>query len=54
MPRSQAQELAALIPDCARRFLDSRNHILTADEPAWPVFLGEIERFLAVDALTRS
>ncbi|WP_291407913.1 alpha/beta hydrolase [Actinophytocola sp.] len=50
VPRSQAQELAALIPDCELRFLNSRNHILTADEPAWPVFLAEIERFLAVDA----
>lgn len=54
VPRSQARELAALIPDCQLRFLNSRNHILTAHEPAWPEFLVEIERFLAVDALTAS
>jgi hypothetical protein len=27
--------------------LDSSNHILLADEPAWPVFLREVEAFLA-------
>lgn len=47
--RSQAQDLAALIPHSELRFLRSRNHILTADEPAWPVFLAEINRFLATD-----
>lgn len=46
VPRSQAQELAALIPNSELRFLHSRNHILTAHEPAWPVFLTEIDRFL--------
>ncbi len=46
VPRTQAQELAALIPDSELRFLASRNHILTADEPAWPLFLAEIHRFL--------
>lgn len=46
VPRSQAQELAALIPDSRLRFLDSSNHILTADESAWPVFLAEVDAFL--------
>lgn len=46
VPKSQAQELAALIPGSELRFLHSRNHILTADEPAWPVFLAEVHRFL--------
>lgn len=49
VPKEQAQELAALIPDSELRFLDSRNHILTADEPAWPTFLAEVDRFLAAD-----
>jgi DNA-binding winged helix-turn-helix (wHTH) protein/pimeloyl-ACP methyl ester carboxylesterase len=49
VPRAQAQELAALIPDSELVFLASRNHILTADEPAWPHFLTEIDRFLAAD-----
>jgi pimeloyl-ACP methyl ester carboxylesterase len=47
VPRAQARELAALIPDSELRFLNSRNHILTAGEPAWPVFLTEVDRFLA-------
>lgn len=46
VPRGQAQHLAALIPNSELRFLRSRNHILTADEPAWPTFLAEIDRFL--------
>ncbi|MFI9812575.1 alpha/beta fold hydrolase [Saccharothrix variisporea] len=46
VPCSQAQELAALVPGGELRFLPSRNHVLTADEPAWPVFLAEVERFL--------
>lgn len=48
VPRSQAQELAALIPGSELRFLESGNHILMAGEPAWPVFLAEVDRFLAV------
>jgi len=47
VPRAQARELAALIPDSELRFLNSRNHILTAGEPAWPAFLTEVDRFLA-------
>ncbi len=47
VPRSQAQDLAALIPDSELLFLASRNHILTAAEPAWPVFLAEVDRFVA-------
>lgn len=46
VPCAQAQELAALIPGGELRFLPSRNHVLTADEPAWPLFLQEVERFL--------
>jgi pimeloyl-ACP methyl ester carboxylesterase/DNA-binding winged helix-turn-helix (wHTH) protein len=52
VPRSQAQELAALIPDSELRFLASGNHILAAGEPAWPAFLGEIGRFLGADVTT--
>lgn len=47
VPESQARELAALIPDSRLVLLDSRNHILLQDEPAWPLFVAEIERFLA-------
>ena len=46
VPQSQARELATLIPDSRLVMLNSRSHILTADEPAWPVFLDEVDRFL--------
>lgn len=47
VPQAQARELAALIPDSRLVLLDSRNHILLQDEPAWAVFLAEFDRFLA-------
>ncbi|UYM05174.1 alpha/beta fold hydrolase [Solicola gregarius] len=53
VPTSQARELAALIPDSRLRFLDSRNHILMADEAAWPAFRAEVERFLKPAALSK-
>ncbi len=46
VPAAQAQFLAASIPDSRLLMLDSRNHLLTADEPAWPVLLREIDEFL--------
>ncbi len=46
VPQTQARELAALIPDSRLVLLNSRSHILTESEPAWPVFLDEVERFL--------
>jgi DNA-binding winged helix-turn-helix (wHTH) protein/pimeloyl-ACP methyl ester carboxylesterase len=47
VPFAAALELAALVPGSRLVPLDSRNHILTADEPAWPVFLREIDAFLS-------
>ena len=41
-----ARELAAQIPDARLTPLESSNHILLADEPAWPVFLREVSEFL--------
>jgi pimeloyl-ACP methyl ester carboxylesterase/DNA-binding winged helix-turn-helix (wHTH) protein len=46
VPTSQARELARLVPDSSLRLLDSGNHILTADEPAWPALLEELDRFV--------
>ncbi|GAB3707824.1 alpha/beta fold hydrolase [Mariniluteicoccus flavus] len=43
----QARILAGAIPGARLVLLDSRNHILLADEPAWPVFLREVTAFLA-------
>jgi hypothetical protein len=41
------EELAALIPDSHLVALSSNNHLLTAAEPAWPVFRAEVDAFLA-------
>ncbi|RSM64518.1 transcriptional regulator [Actinoplanes sp. ATCC 53533] len=47
VPAAQASELAALIADSRLVLLDSRNHLLTATEPAWAEFLSHIDAFLA-------
>lgn len=46
-PLRAAEELAALIPDSRLVALNSNNHLLTAGEPAWQVFLDEVQSFLA-------
>ena len=46
-PLEQGRLLAALIPDSRFVVLESSNHILLADEPAWSVFLAEVEDFLS-------
>lgn len=48
MPFEEGRLLAALIPDARFVPLDSRNHILLEDEPAWPRFLAEVHAFLGV------
>ncbi|MGW0821971.1 alpha/beta fold hydrolase [Streptomyces sp. NPDC002845] len=47
VPVSQALELAALIPDSRLILLESRNHLFTAADPAWPTFLSHLDNFLA-------
>jgi DNA-binding CsgD family transcriptional regulator len=44
-------DCANLIPDAKLVPLSSRNHILLADEPAWPVFVGEVRAFMAPDVV---
>src|SRR4029079_8214469 len=41
-----AVTVSSLIPDARLVSLESRNHILLADEPAWSVFIGEVKAFL--------
>ena len=41
--------LATRIPGARLVPLDSDNHILLGDEPAWPVFVEEVRRFVAPD-----
>jgi len=45
-----ARQASASIPNARLVPLDSSNHILLADEPAWPVFLREVEAFVEPDA----
>lgn len=47
VPMQAGQELAGLIPDSHLVALDSKNHLLTANEPAWQVFREELAAFLA-------
>jgi len=49
VPFDQGRRLAALIPGARFVSLESQNHILLEDEPAWPRFLDEVRRFLAED-----
>jgi pimeloyl-ACP methyl ester carboxylesterase len=47
VPLQSGRELAALIPESNLVTLDSKNHLLTAGEPAWDVFRAELAAFLA-------
>ncbi|MCZ7528530.1 MAG: alpha/beta fold hydrolase [Acidimicrobiia bacterium] len=46
VPLDQGLRLAELIPGSRFVPLDSRNHLLRADEPAWERFLAEVDAFL--------
>jgi pimeloyl-ACP methyl ester carboxylesterase/DNA-binding SARP family transcriptional activator len=43
----QGRDLAMSIPEARFVTLESRNHILLGHEPAWPIAMQEIDRFLA-------
>lgn len=53
-PFHEARHLAANIRGARLVALDSSNHILLEDEPAWPVFVNEVEQFMAPDRTTTS
>jgi pimeloyl-ACP methyl ester carboxylesterase/DNA-binding CsgD family transcriptional regulator len=44
---ADSRSLASAIPGARLVVLESRNHIVLGDEPAWPVFLDEVTEFLA-------
>ena len=44
-----SRQLAATIRGARLVALESNNHIVLADEPAWPVFLREVTEFLGAD-----
>ena len=46
VPVEEGRLLAALIPDARLILLESSNHILLEDEPAWPYFVSELHAFL--------
>jgi pimeloyl-ACP methyl ester carboxylesterase len=45
-PFEEGRRLARLIPHARLVTLDSRNHLLLEQEPAWPQFLSEVRAFL--------
>jgi DNA-binding CsgD family transcriptional regulator len=47
------RHLAARIPGAELVPLDSDNHILLEDEPAWPVFVEHVRRFVGTDVVAR-
>jgi pimeloyl-ACP methyl ester carboxylesterase len=49
-PLAQARLLASAIPDAEFVELDSRNHILLAEEPAWRRFCDAVVEFTGVEA----
>ncbi len=49
IPFDQGRLLAALVPGARFISLDSHNHVLLEDEPAWSRFLEEVRRFLKSD-----
>jgi pimeloyl-ACP methyl ester carboxylesterase/DNA-binding CsgD family transcriptional regulator len=50
VPFESARDATASIANARLVPLESANHILLADEPAWPVFLREVEAFMEPDA----
>ena len=52
VPIEEGRLLASLIPDSRFVQLDSDNHMLLADEPAWPQLVAEVRRFLAEPSST--
>ena len=50
VPFEEGRWLAETIPGARFVHLDSKNHILLEDEPAWGVFLHEVRSFLATES----
>lgn len=49
VPFDEARILAAGLPNARFVALESKNHLLLGDEPAWPRFLSHLRAFLAED-----
>ena len=48
-PYGDSQIMAAEISDSQFVSLESDNHILLEQEPAWPLFVEQVQRFLGHD-----
>jgi DNA-binding winged helix-turn-helix (wHTH) protein/predicted esterase len=46
VPFEEGQRLAAALPNARFMALESENHVPVPGEPAWPIFLSEIDAFL--------
>ena len=53
VPVEEGRLLATLIPDARLVVLDSANHILLADEPAWEQFVSAMSEFLGTSGAAR-
>ena len=53
VPFEEGQLMASLIPGAEFVTLDSANHLILEDEPAWPHLVAELRRFLPVAAAGR-
>ncbi|WP_432875298.1 alpha/beta fold hydrolase [Kribbella sp. CA-245084] len=52
VPVDEGRLLATLVPDAQLVLLDSANHILLSDEPAWARFVTELKAFLGTKQVT--
>jgi DNA-binding NarL/FixJ family response regulator len=50
IPYKQGRDLAALIPGAQFVPLESKNHVLLDDEPAWTRFLEEVRYFVGTES----
>jgi RNA polymerase sigma factor (sigma-70 family) len=54
VPYEEGRRLAALLPDARFVTLESDNHVLQEEEPAWEAFLSEVRAFLGDDERARA
>ena len=52
VPVDEGRLLATLLPGARLVVLDSANHILLSDEPAWATFVSELRAFLGTERAT--
>jgi DNA-binding NarL/FixJ family response regulator len=52
VPQEEGRRLASLLPNARFVTLETDNHILQEEEPAWGVFLSQLRSFLGDDERT--